>query len=90
VVFFIGKIKKIIRSKLKPACLKFSRDYDAAWFIMAGSKKKQPKFKSIQRKAKEWREDAAPYANGDAGREKFRFIDLFCGIGGFGMRGDTK
>jgi DNA (cytosine-5)-methyltransferase 1 len=29
------------------------------------------------------REDAPPSANGEAARQKFRFIDLFCGIGGF-------
>jgi DNA (cytosine-5)-methyltransferase 1 len=29
------------------------------------------------------REDPPPYGNGPATHQKFRFIDLFCGIGGF-------
>jgi hypothetical protein len=80
-----GGYPRIPQSKLKASCLKFSGRYDAAQFIMPGIKKKKPRFKGTQRKPNGLREAASPYVNGDAGRQSFRFIDLFCGIGGFRM-----
>jgi hypothetical protein len=50
---------------------------------MPGTKKKQKRYKGSRLSASVLREDASPYVNGDAARQKFRFIDLFCGIGGF-------
>jgi DNA (cytosine-5)-methyltransferase 1 len=50
---------------------------------MPGTKNKQTRFRGTHRSASVLREDAASYDNGDIARQQFRFIDLFCGIGGF-------
>jgi DNA (cytosine-5)-methyltransferase 1 len=50
---------------------------------MPRTQKKQPRLKGPHLSASVLRENASPYANGDAARQEFRFIDLFCGIGGF-------
>src|SRR5271155_2057628 len=52
--------------------------------IMPRAKKKQTKNGSTRQGAGVLREDAAPYhVNGSAAKSRPRFIDLFCGIGGF-------
>ncbi len=44
----------------------------------------QKKHSGRKSKTQELREETAPYhANGDQSHNKLRFIDLFCGIGGF-------
>jgi DNA (cytosine-5)-methyltransferase 1 len=50
---------------------------------MTRAKKKQSVSKGVSPKMGVLREDAAHYLNGERTNQKLRFIDLFCGIGGF-------
>jgi DNA (cytosine-5)-methyltransferase 1 len=50
---------------------------------MSRKHKKQTKLKSTRFSASVLREDAPPYLTGNGAHQKFHFIDLFCGIGGF-------
>jgi len=51
---------------------------------MPKTKRKRPaKQKGLRSTARAVREDSPPYGARPGTRQKFRFIDLFCGIGGF-------